>query len=202
MVRCSWKLAIMLLNSGLQSSPQQRQNKVIHILFTISCSPTALERLLLLYRKWSLYSKLVIPMKAVWFAATTPPTDLVMFSAFWCATHVLEIPSFTLLQDKIFSLAELGAKVEVVYLSVEKVQLITLSSCYFMFKKRCTQCVLIHLLHVLNPMKIDLWPRSMEQLLCVWTIKKKNKITTVVNLPSGSLYLSSPCTLGCQTVQM
>lgn len=143
MVRCSWKLAIVLLNSGLQSSPQQRQNKVIHILFTISCSPTALERILLLYRKWSVYPKLVILMKAVWFAATTTPlTGLVLFFAFWCARHMLEIPSFTLLWDKVFSLAELWVKVGVVYLSIEKVQLITLSSCYFMFKKTCTQCVL------------------------------------------------------------
>lgn len=134
MVKCSWKLAIVLLNSGLQNSPQQRQNKVVHILVKISHSPTGLERILLLYRKWSIYSKLVIVMKTVWFAATTPPlTGIVLFSASWCARYTLEIPSFALLQNQIFSLAELWVKVGVVYLSIEKVQLIALSSCYFMF---------------------------------------------------------------------
>lgn len=162
MVRCSWKLAIVLWNSGLQSSPQQRQNEVIHILFTISCSPTALEIILLLCRKWSVYSKLVILMKALWPAITTTLTGLVMFSAFWCARYVLEISSFTLLWDQVFSLAELWVKLGLVYLSTEKVQLIIWSSCYFMFKKRCTQCVLDPF--VIYNMKIDLQPRSMEQL--------------------------------------
>lgn len=133
-IRCSHlKVAIMLLNSGLQSSPQQRQNKVIHILFTFSWSPKALEGTWLLYSKWSVYSKENCFAAILSLALSCFPlldvqeTQWILLALLCYKTGYFPFLSYE--------------RVGLVYLYIEKLQLITLPSCYFMCKtKMHTMC--------------------------------------------------------------